>query len=75
MRSSRMNNVYAWLRTNKIKAFYSLIDDVSFELGAKSLIQTTGIGKLSPNVLMLGFKNNWTTCNRDELLGYFNTLQ
>lgn len=48
---------------------------MSFEFGARSLLQTTGIGKLSPNVLMLGYKNDWRTCGREELLEYFNILQ
>lgn len=48
---------------------------MKFEVGAKALLQTTGIGKLSPNVLMMGYKNNWVTCNRDDLLSYFNVLQ
>ncbi|XP_044762363.1 bumetanide-sensitive sodium-(potassium)-chloride cotransporter [Coccinella septempunctata] len=73
-RASRMNSVYAWLRTNKIKGFYTIVDNMKFEDGSKALLQSTGIGKLSPNVLMLGYKNNWMTCNRDELLAYFNVL-
>ncbi|KAL3280368.1 hypothetical protein HHI36_017857 [Cryptolaemus montrouzieri] len=73
-RASRINSVYAWLRTNKIKGFYSIIDSMKFEEGSKALMQSSGIGKLSPNVLMLGYKNNWMTCNGDELLAYFNVL-
>lgn len=73
-RSQRIENVYSWLRSNKIKAFYTLMSEEKFENGAKAMLQTTGIGKLSPNVLMLGYKNDWTTCNHDELLAYFNVL-
>lgn len=73
-KASRINSMYAWLRTNKIKAFYNVIDSVNFEEGAKALMKTSGIGKLSPNVLMLGYKNDWKTCNRNELLAYFNVL-
>lgn len=70
-----MNTVYAWLRTNKIKGFYTIVDNIKFEDGSKTLMQSSGIGKLSPNVLMLGYKNNWMACNRDDLLAYFNILQ
>ncbi|XP_045483258.1 bumetanide-sensitive sodium-(potassium)-chloride cotransporter isoform X2 [Harmonia axyridis] len=73
-RATRMNSVYAWLRTNKIKGFYTIVDNMKFEEGSKALMQSSGIGKLSPNVLMLGYKNNWMTCNRDDLLAYFNIL-
>ncbi|KAG5884017.1 hypothetical protein JTB14_018579, partial [Gonioctena quinquepunctata] len=73
-RLTRMNKAYDYLRTNKIKAFYSTIDNMSFEVGAKALLQTSGIGKLSPNVLMMGYKNDWATCSKEELLAYFNVL-
>ncbi|KAK6631514.1 hypothetical protein RUM44_006041 [Polyplax serrata] len=65
---------YDWLRLRKIKGFYTVIDDVSFEDGAKALLQTIGVGKLRPNVLMMGFKADWTTCPPEELLSYFNVL-
>ncbi|XP_063908850.1 bumetanide-sensitive sodium-(potassium)-chloride cotransporter isoform X1 [Zophobas morio] len=74
VRSSRIQNVYSWLRINKIKGFYSLLDHTQFENGAKALLQTTGIGKLSPNVLMMGYKNDWRGCTSEELMAYFNVL-
>ncbi|CAG9818009.1 unnamed protein product [Phaedon cochleariae] len=74
-RLTNTRKVYDYLRSNKIKAFYTIIDNVSFELGAKALLQTTGIGKLSPNVLMMGYKTDWMTCDKEELLAYFNVLQ
>ncbi|KAK5649405.1 hypothetical protein RI129_000434 [Pyrocoelia pectoralis] len=58
----------------KVKAFYSLVDGMDFETGATALLQTTGIGKLSPNVLMMGFKNDWKICNMDHINAYFNVL-
>lgn len=51
------------------------MDDTNFETGATALLQTTGIGKLTPNVLMMGYKNDWATCPHEELLAYFNVLQ
>ncbi|KAJ8946616.1 hypothetical protein NQ318_007219 [Aromia moschata] len=74
IRSDRIKSVYTYLRNSKIKAFYSIIDHTSFEVGAKALLQTSGIGKLSPNVLMMGYKNDWITCDKHELLAYFNVL-
>ncbi|KAK9871220.1 hypothetical protein WA026_011498 [Henosepilachna vigintioctopunctata] len=73
-RASKINGVYAWLRTNKIRGFYTIIDDTDFESGCRALMQCSGIGKLSPNVLMLGYKNDWMSCNREDLLAYFNIL-
>ncbi|KAF5270453.1 hypothetical protein FQR65_LT17843 [Abscondita terminalis] len=73
-RANKTKLAYQWLRDHKIKAFYSLIDGMAFETGAQALLQTTGIGKLSPNVLMMGFKNDWKICNTDALEAYFNIL-
>nr|CAD7576799.1 unnamed protein product [Timema californicum] len=50
------------------------MDGLDFENGARALIQASGIGKLKPNVVMIGFKNDWQTCNTDDLLAYFNIL-
>ncbi|XP_065156250.1 bumetanide-sensitive sodium-(potassium)-chloride cotransporter [Atheta coriaria] len=73
-RSIKRRAAYQWFRENKVKAFYSLVDDISFELGAKTLMQTSGIGKLTPNVLMMGFKSNWRVCSTNELTAYFEVL-
>lgn len=75
VRAARIKHVYSWLRINKIKGFYTILDDTQFEDGAKALLQTAGIGRLSPNVLMLGYKNDWKACNGKDLLAYFNVLQ
>lgn len=68
------HNANLWLRSRKIKAFYSLVDGLRFEEGAKALLQTSGIGKLKPNVLLMGFKSDWRTSSSADLLAYFNVL-
>lgn len=65
----------SWLRAHKIKAFYQQIDGVPFQEGARALLKACGIGKLRPNILMMGYKSDWQTCPRDELLNYFEILQ
>jgi solute carrier family 12 sodium/potassium/chloride transporter 2 len=64
-----------WLKFNRIKAFYSQVDEVTFEQGAQSLMQATGLGKLRPNVLLMGYKSNWTTSSKKDIEMYFNTIQ
>ncbi|CAB0011621.1 unnamed protein product [Nesidiocoris tenuis] len=64
-----------WLHYHKIKAFYSHIDDSTFESGAHSLMQASGLGKLRPNIVLMGFKGDWSTCDHKELSMYFNTVQ
>lgn len=63
-----------WLADRKIKGFYTVTESNSFEEGAKSCLTLAGLGKLSPNMLLLGFKSDWTA----DLLAteqYFAVLQ
>lgn len=64
----------AWLRANKIKAFFALVDGIKFEMAVRALLQATGIGKLQPNVLMMGYKNDWRSSNINDLAAYFSVL-
>lgn len=63
-----------WFDERKIKGFYTIVDDDDFEDGARALMQASGIGKLKPNVLMMGYKNDWQICGKRELDSYFNTI-
>lgn len=77
--SQRVRNVltykaHSWLRSHKIKAFYTHIDEVKFEEGAKALLQSSGVGKLRPNILLMGYKADWKECDRNELVMYFNVI-
>ncbi|XP_076339954.1 solute carrier family 12 member 2-like isoform X4 [Tachypleus tridentatus] len=63
-----------WLQERKIKAFYSLVEEESFSHGVRSLVQLVGLGKLRPNVLLMGYKHNWQVCNEEEVLEYFNVI-
>ncbi|XP_059486836.1 solute carrier family 12 member 1 [Neocloeon triangulifer] len=67
-------NAQDWLRKHHVKGFYSLIDDLSFENGAKSLMQASGVGKLKPNILLMGYKGSWRECSSQELTMYFDTM-
>lgn len=74
-RRSMLEQGNKWLEARKIKAFYNIIDDVSYEDGVRALMQVSGIGKFSPNMVLMGYKANWQTCNRRELKTYFSVLQ
>ncbi|KAK0098684.1 hypothetical protein PV326_005095 [Microctonus aethiopoides] len=73
-RSAKLRNGYAWLQSHRIKSFYHIVGDSNFEKGASALMQATGVGKLAPNVVLIGYKSQWTTCNYQELQEYFNIL-
>lgn len=64
-----------WLDARKIKAFYNLIDNAEFDDGVRSLIQTTGFGKLQPNIVLMGYKADWRSSHCTEVQTYFNALQ
>jgi solute carrier family 12 sodium/potassium/chloride transporter 2 len=58
-----------------VKAFFNIIEDNSFEAGSQALMQLSGLGKLRPNMILMGYKANWRTCDREELQQYFNVIQ
>lgn len=48
---------------------------MSLEKGATALMQASGVGKLAPNVILMGYKTDWFTCDYSDLQGYFNIVQ
>ncbi|PSN39492.1 Bumetanide-sensitive sodium-(potassium)-chloride cotransporter [Blattella germanica] len=65
---------YHWLIKHKVKAFFNITEDNNFEDGAWALMQISGLGKLRPNMVLMGYKSNWRTCDREELKQYFNVI-
>ncbi|XP_032591153.1 bumetanide-sensitive sodium-(potassium)-chloride cotransporter isoform X2 [Drosophila grimshawi] len=63
-----------WFQKHRVKGFYALIDGEDFEAGTRALMQATGIGKLKPNIILMGYKTDWQTCDRKELVQYFNVM-
>lgn len=51
------------------------VDGVSFEEGVTALLKAYGIGKLRPNILMMGHKSDWQKCSKEDLDMYFEVLQ
>ncbi|XP_045775420.1 bumetanide-sensitive sodium-(potassium)-chloride cotransporter-like [Maniola jurtina] len=63
-----------WLRERKVRAFCTGVNGFSFENGARALMQATGVGRLAPNVLLMGYKADWATAPSADLESYFNVL-
>eukprot|EP00092_Neocalanus_flemingeri_P012452 GFUD01013425.1.p1 GENE.GFUD01013425.1~~GFUD01013425.1.p1 ORF type:complete len:1079 (+),score=254.39 GFUD01013425.1:143-3379(+) len=63
-----------WLTDKKIKGFYTVTESNKFEEGAKSCLTLAGLGKLAPNMLLVGFKADWTN-DLDVAKQYFSVLQ
>ena len=64
-----------WLRQNKIRFFYSSVLSPRLRDGCRVLYQTAGLGKLRPNVVLIGFKNNWRECTVAEVEEFVNVLK
>jgi len=64
----------AWLTDKKIKGFYTVTESNNFEQGAKSCLTLAGLGKLAPNMLLMGFKADWNE-DIDGARQYFSVLQ
>ena len=56
---SMKENVQMWLKDHQIKGFYLANQSSTFEEGAKNCFTMAGLGKLSPNLVMMGFKSDW----------------
>uniref|UniRef100_A0A158R5F8 Solute carrier family 12 member 9 n=1 Tax=Syphacia muris TaxID=451379 RepID=A0A158R5F8_9BILA len=48
-----------WLKMNKKKAFYMPFANEDLRSGAQHLFQLSGLGKLRPNILLMGYKADW----------------
>ncbi|CAH1637260.1 unnamed protein product [Spodoptera littoralis] len=73
-RSVRLRADAEWLRLRKVRAFCSRVHGFGFEAGARALVQAAGVGRLAPNVLLMGYKTDWTTAPAEDLVAYFNVL-
>nr|XP_046231085.1 solute carrier family 12 member 2 isoform X1 [Scatophagus argus] len=48
-----------WLLKKECKAFYTPVFADDMRQGTQYLLQAVGLGRLKPNTLVLGFKNDW----------------
>ena len=53
---------------------FAVTESNSFEEGAKSCLNLAGLGKLSPNMMLVGFKTDWVN-NLLAAEQYFAVLQ
>ncbi|XP_028312193.1 solute carrier family 12 member 2 isoform X1 [Gouania willdenowi] len=63
-----------WLNKKRIKAFYAPVFAENIRHGAQLLLQAVGLGRLKPNTLVMGFKNNWSKGNMRDVEIYINTI-
>ncbi|XP_072526731.1 solute carrier family 12 member 10, tandem duplicate 1 isoform X2 [Salminus brasiliensis] len=63
-----------WLNCRKVRSFYTPFKGDSLREGARHLMQASGLGKMKPNTLVLGFKTNWKECPPNSVEDYVNTI-
>ncbi|XP_061203332.1 solute carrier family 12 member 1 isoform X2 [Neopsephotus bourkii] len=72
--NSGMAKKQAWLTKNKRKAFYTAVAADSFRDGVKSLLQASGLGRMKPNTLVIGFKKDWRTATVTQVENYVGVI-
>ncbi|CAG0879718.1 unnamed protein product [Cyprideis torosa] len=65
----------SWLRLQGVRGFLSILDDKSLQSGARSLMLCSGIGKVRPNIILVGYKQDWSTCSKEPLEEYFKVVE
>uniref|UniRef100_A0A3Q3D2E7 Solute carrier family 12 member 1 n=1 Tax=Hippocampus comes TaxID=109280 RepID=A0A3Q3D2E7_HIPCM len=63
-----------WLKKTKRKAFYTAVAFDKFREGVETLLQASGLGRMKPNTLMIGFKRNWKTSGSEAVQSYVGVL-
>uniref|UniRef100_A0A8C2X744 Solute carrier family 12 member 2 n=1 Tax=Cyclopterus lumpus TaxID=8103 RepID=A0A8C2X744_CYCLU len=63
-----------WLNKKRLQAFYTHVFSDSLRHGAQFLMQAVGLGRLKPNTLVMGFKNNWSDGDMRDVEVYINTI-
>ncbi|KAF4010718.1 hypothetical protein G4228_002405 [Cervus hanglu yarkandensis] len=63
-----------WLNKRKIKAFYSDVLAEDLRSGVQVLMQAAGLGRMKPNILVVGFKKNWQSAQPATVEDYIGML-
>ena len=69
--SKRQNK---WLSQRNIRAFYQNVAGANIKEGVSAMLQLTGVGKLRPNTLVMGYKSDWNMIADDKLEEYFEII-
>ena len=69
------NKGYVYMKLNNIKGLVSIMGNVDMAQGVSAMLGLTGLGKMKPNILLLGYKNDWLESSRYSLDQYFATIQ
>ncbi|KAM4553252.1 solute carrier family 12 member 3 [Fundulus diaphanus] len=72
-KASSNSHVY-WLNQRKMKSFYRGVVASDFRCGVNMLLQGAGLGRIKPNVLLMGFKKDWRSDSTQVSNNYVEIL-
>ncbi|XP_076849761.1 solute carrier family 12 member 3 [Brachyhypopomus gauderio] len=72
--SANSNSHVTWLNKRNIKSFYQGIVAGDLRTGVQMLLQGAGLGRIRPNILVMGFKRNWRKCAPTSIENYIGIL-
>lgn len=74
-RQALLSNVQnKWLSQRKLHAFYHNVAASSVRDGVSAMLQLTGIGKMKPNTVFMGYKCDWNVISSDQLEEYLDMI-
>uniref|UniRef100_A0A3Q2Y3T0 Solute carrier family 12 member 3 n=1 Tax=Hippocampus comes TaxID=109280 RepID=A0A3Q2Y3T0_HIPCM len=65
----------SWLKQRKVKSFYKHVVAADLRSGVNMLLQGSGLGRMRPNVLLMGFKTDWHSASPQAAHSYIGILQ
>uniref|UniRef100_A0A4W6EHG6 Solute carrier family 12 member 10, tandem duplicate 1 n=1 Tax=Lates calcarifer TaxID=8187 RepID=A0A4W6EHG6_LATCA len=68
------DSLVKWMNKRRVRSFYTPFTADSLRAGTRHLLQASGLGKLKPNTLVLGFKTNWRDSSPESIEDYINTI-
>uniref|UniRef100_A0A8C1E7P5 Solute carrier family 12 member 3 n=1 Tax=Cyprinus carpio carpio TaxID=630221 RepID=A0A8C1E7P5_CYPCA len=72
--SAKISTHLKWLDKRRIKSFYHTVVADDLHVGVQMLLQSTGLGRMKPNVLVMGFKKNWRKAQPNNIENYIGIL-
>uniref|UniRef100_A0A4W6EH79 Solute carrier family 12 member 10, tandem duplicate 1 n=1 Tax=Lates calcarifer TaxID=8187 RepID=A0A4W6EH79_LATCA len=72
--SDSTDSLVKWMNKRRVRSFYTPFTADSLRAGTRHLLQASGLGKLKPNTLVLGFKTNWRDSSPESIEDYINTI-
>ncbi|KAM6937863.1 solute carrier family 12 member 3 [Xenentodon cancila] len=64
----------SWLNQRKVRSFYAGVVATELQAGVNVLLQGAGLGRMKPNVLMMGFKRDWRSDTPEAAHNYIGIL-